>query len=144
MHPPGKNNIRINTGEKKYTKNLTAPEPNKSSPKPAPEITRSSAKPGNAVNAAKAKPRHEEKPAEPAHRAVHTDINEVRRNEHSIRVLKRIMAALIIVLIGLIVYITYPHWIASLEGIFDRLDLAGKSYAGKSDFFRVYNKYKLQ
>ena len=30
------------------------------------------------------------------------------------------------------------------EGIFDRLDLAGKSYAGKSDFFRVYNKYKLQ
>ena len=118
---PGKNNIQINAGEKKTAKKTAAPEPNKKQSKPAPEITKSSAKTAAPTKAnTKPKPKQEEKTAEPARRAVHTDINEVRRNEHSIRVLKRVMTALIIVLIGLIVYITYPHWIKAFEGLFDR------------------------
>ena len=54
------------------------------------------------------------------HRAVHTDINSVRRNERSIRRMKRLLALLIVVLIGLTIYMTYPMWLPKLEGIFDK------------------------
>ncbi len=145
---PGKSsNIKINTGEKKPAQK-TAPElakparqaapageSAKPKPKAKPDDTRSKPaanskadKPDTKADKSKTKPKPEEKPkgkkqedkpAE-ARRAVHTDINEVRRNEHSIRVLKRVMVVLIVLLIGLVVYMTYPHWIAKLEGVFDR------------------------
>lgn len=53
-------------------------------------------------------------------RAVHTDIKTVRRNERSIRRMKRIIALLIVALVGIAVYLTYPYWLPKLEGIFDR------------------------
>lgn len=53
-------------------------------------------------------------------RAVHTDINSVRRNERSIRRMKRLIALLIVALVGIAVYMTYPYWLPKLEGIFDR------------------------
>lgn len=55
-----------------------------------------------------------------ASRAVHTDIKSVRKNERSIRVLKRILAVLIVLFVGLGIYVTYPMWLPKLEGIFDK------------------------
>lgn len=52
--------------------------------------------------------------------AVHTDIKSVRKNERSIRTLKRLLAALIVIFIGLVIYVTYPLWLPKLEGIFDK------------------------
>ncbi|MCD7742397.1 MAG: DUF5711 family protein [Ruminococcus sp.] len=53
-------------------------------------------------------------------RAVHTDIKTVRKNERTIRTLKRILAALIVLFIGLLIYATYPFWLPKLEDIFDK------------------------
>ena len=53
-------------------------------------------------------------------RAVHTDLNSVRKNERSIRNLKKILAVLIVVFVGLGIYVTYPKWLPKLEGIFDK------------------------
>jgi hypothetical protein len=53
-------------------------------------------------------------------RAVHTDLNEARKNERSIRRLKRILAVLIVIFVGLLIYVTYPFWLPKLEGIFDK------------------------
>lgn len=133
---PGTNNIKINTAEKKLAVKEPAaaqakkqqPAIKKSEPAAAkPKKSDAKAEAGSkekpaakSITKSKAKPASEEKPAEVSRRAVHTDIKEVRRNEKSIRVLKRVMAGLIVLLIGIIVYITYPKWITKLEGIFDR------------------------
>ena len=69
---------------------------------------------------AKPTPVQSVKAPEKPHRAVHTDINAVRRNARSIRTLKRVMAVLIVLLIGIVIYITYPDWSPKLEGLFDR------------------------
>ena len=126
----GKNTIRINSGEKKTAPKAVPAEPAKKQTKPKAKpaaetpVREKTGKKDKDKEKAKDKPAAkrtaDEKPAEPSRRAVHTDINEVRRNEHSIRVLKRVMAVLIVLLIGLVIYMTYPHWIAKLEGIFDR------------------------
>lgn len=122
----GRNTIKINTGEKKSPAKAAPVTQPKKQAKPAAGEAAAKSKPATKTQdkpkeKLKAKAAPEEKaPAETSRRAVHTDINEVRRNEHSIRVLKRVMAALIVLLIGLVIYMTYPHWIAKLEGIFDR------------------------
>ena len=118
----GKNTIRINTGEKKPAPKAAPTEPSAKKPGPAAKETPAAKDRDKAKSKVKPQSKPKAKPAkeEPSRRAVHTDINEVRRNEHSIRVLKRVMAGLIILLIGLVIYMTYPHWIAKLEGIFDR------------------------
>ena len=53
-------------------------------------------------------------------KAVHTDLNKARKNERSIRQLKRTLAVLIVLLVGLGIFITYPYWLPKLEGIFDK------------------------
>lgn len=53
-------------------------------------------------------------------RAVHIDIKTVRRNERSIRVMKRLIAFLVVLLVGIGLYISYPYWLPKLEGIFDK------------------------
>lgn len=53
-------------------------------------------------------------------RAVHTDLKTVRENERSIRRLKRILAALIVVFVGLVIYASYPWWLPKLDGVFDK------------------------
>lgn len=53
-------------------------------------------------------------------RAVHTDLKNIRKNERSIRRLKRITAVLIVIFVGLIIYVSYPLWLPKLEGIFDK------------------------
>lgn len=63
--------------------------------------------------------KNKKEPAEERH-AVHTDINSVRKNERSIRRMKRLIALLIVALVGIAVYLTYPYWLPKLEGIFDR------------------------
>lgn len=66
--------------------------------------------------------------------AVHIDIKTVRRNERSIRVMKRLIAFLVVVLIGIGLYISYPYWLPKLEGIFDKpistIDNSGKVEGG--------------
>ena len=126
---PGRNNIKItNTAgtDKKPTVTVNsankgvAQQAKKQQAKSRPQTENNSAAKSKPTSKPKQKPAAEEKPAEVSRRAVHTDIKEVRRNEKSIRVLKRVMAGLIVLLIGIIVYITYPKWITKLEGIFDR------------------------
>lgn len=63
--------------------------------------------------------KNKKEPAE-ERRAVHTDINSVRKNERSIRRMKRLIALLIVILVGIAVYLTYPYWLPQLEGIFDK------------------------
>ncbi len=67
-------------------------------------------------------------------RAVHIDIKTVRRNERSIRVMKRLIAFLVVVLVGIGLYISYPYWLPKLEGIFDKplttIDNSGKIEGG--------------
>lgn len=58
--------------------------------------------------------------SEKSGRAKHTDLISVRKNERSIRNLKRIVAALIVLLIGIAIYMTYPTWLPKLEDIFDK------------------------
>ncbi len=53
-------------------------------------------------------------------RAVHTDINTVRKNERSIRAMKRLLAVLIVLFVGLSIYVSYPFWLPKLEGVFDK------------------------
>lgn len=63
--------------------------------------------------------KNKKEPAE-QRRAVHTDIKTVRKNERSIRRMKRVIALLTVALVGIAVYLTYPYWLPKLEGIFDR------------------------
>ena len=66
--------------------------------------------------------------------AVHIDIKSVRRNERSIRVMKRLIAFLVVLLVGIGLYISYPYWLPKLEGIFDKpittIDNTGKFAGG--------------
>ena len=66
--------------------------------------------------------------------AVHIDIKSVRRNERSIRVMKRLIAFLAVLLVGIGLYISYPYWLPKLEGIFDKpittIDNTGKFEGG--------------
>lgn len=52
--------------------------------------------------------------------AVHIDIKTVRRNERSIRVMKRLIAFLIVLFLGIGIYLSYPYWLPKMEGLFDK------------------------
>ena len=83
--------------------------------------------------------------------AVHIDIKSVRRNERSIRVMKRLIAFLVVILVGIGIYVSYPYWLPKLEGIFDKpattIDNSGKVEDGSFPIAvedAAYNVYAMK